>query len=140
VAREHGQEPDRLVVLINSINLERTIVMHVQDINDDAVPSILHQFEIVDQSGTAQGRGSLYGAPISVDITAHSHEPLKKKTNKTSKKKKYGSGKRRLHPVGHTIDRNALIVVADTNDTWCLFHAVDVLMARATMVVLLLDI
>jgi hypothetical protein len=133
VAHENGQQPDRLVVMINSINLESIIIMHIQQINDDAVPSILHQFEIVDQSGTAQGRGSLYGAPISVDITAHSQEVLKKKVKKSPRKKKCGSGKRRIQPVLHNINPNALIELNNI-DNLCLFNSIDVLRARATMV------
>jgi hypothetical protein len=124
---EYKQQPDRLIVLINSENLDGQLAVHVQQINENAVDSVVSRFEIVDQSGRAKGRGSLYGAPFTIDVTAVSTSLLKKP-------KKYGKGRPALKPIRHNINEAALYKIQQYDgDTICLFMAINLSFRKVTL-------
>ena len=129
VARQQNQHPDRLIVLIDSPLLDSSIAVHIQDLNENAVESIVRRFEVVNQSNRAKDRGSLYGAPFSVDVTALSHQQLKN----APPPKKMGRGRPPRLAAQHNIDPNALITIKNTDGNLCLFRAVNILRARETM-------
>jgi hypothetical protein len=132
-AREEGQDPDRLVVLINSENLETSIAVHVQALNNNSVDSVLARFEIVEQSGRNKGRSSLYGSPFTIDVTALSHKQLKQQHGRKRGKLTGGrGGGRRLKPIRHRINEGGLIKIQNV-DNLCLFRAINMLYRRTIM-------
>jgi hypothetical protein len=137
-ARREGQQPDRLIVVIHSENLDTPITVHLQKINANSVDSVVNRFEIVDQSNRKKGQGSLYGAPVIVDVSTMSHNLLKinrvGKNGKTKKKKLEftGSG-RRLKPVRHNINRLGIIAINNDADNFCLIRALLMTFKRATL-------
>jgi hypothetical protein len=133
-AREKNQEPDRLIILVNSVQIETPIAVHVQQLNENSVDTVLSRFEIVDQSARLKGRGSLYGYPFTVDVTAISHHLLRKYNKEQQQQeqqpqKKKGRG-RKIRPILHNINQKSLFFI-NNEDNLCLFRAINILRARA---------
>lgn len=128
-AREQGTKPERMVVVISSVNLEADIKLTIQKINEDSVNTIKNRFIEVDQSNTLKDRGSLYGAPFKVDITVL---PPRGTIFPVVKRKTKGARPYKVKQCLHNIDLDSVYTI-DNDDSYCLFRAIELLRIKTIM-------
>lgn len=116
-ARRNGIEPDNLGLSIGSRLLSYDIWIPVRPISENTVEATLNRFNLVAQSKSSEG--NLLGEPFTVTITVVD----KKKLAAARSNHLEGSGHRQLGSVQHRISRKCLIPVNNSNDSYCLFHA-----------------
>lgn len=117
-AKKNGVAADNLGITIGSRLLSYDIWIPIRPITENTVEATLNRFKLVAQSKSNEG--NIYGEQFSVTVTT---VDKKKLTKEARNKQLVGSGQRQLATVQHRISRKCLIPVNNTNDSYCLFHA-----------------
>ena len=133
-------EPQHFIIAYNSSIMDHPVNIHLHSLSTDIVDILYHKFLAIDQSGMLKySKDSITTQSFLVDITAielrtQPQAPLKAIGKKKRKSRHYGTGrKRKTMQFRHNISLDALIVLQNEDDRYCLFRSLEMLRKHAIL-------